>query len=200
MNGDEPSVSLVWIPLGAGQRVVRFSGRCYERLVAWAQRRAPVALYHAALEVTTPAGSYVIELAPVPDPRGEARGVVRGGVVGSRWFGRLRWFRYELRCWPGGTLPDRHLAVGGPLVLTTDPVAVTRLLEVLPLTPTPTWGRDEQRLGEMWNSNSVIAWLLVTSELMVPEARPPLGGRAPGWDAGIRLAEVQQVGEERPPR
>ncbi|MFU8839437.1 MAG: hypothetical protein ACNA8R_01790, partial [Nitriliruptoraceae bacterium] len=34
-------VSLVWLPLGAGQPVVRFSGRCYEQLHAWRGRRPP---------------------------------------------------------------------------------------------------------------------------------------------------------------
>ena len=33
----------------------------------------------------------------------------------------------------------------------------------------------------MWNSNSVIAWLLASSGLPMDEIGPPAGGRAPGW-------------------
>lgn len=188
---DRPAsyVHLLWLPLGAGQPVVQFSGWCYERLHAWRTARPRCNLYHAALEVSTPSGSYAIELAPVPDLHGHSRGVLSEGPVGSRWLRRLRWFRYELRCWPGGTIPDRHLAVAGPRELTTEPDQTTRLLEVLPSIPTPVWGRDELRLGEMWNSNAVIAWLLAVTDLLAPSVRPPLGGRAPGWDAGLRLAE-----------
>jgi hypothetical protein len=40
------------------------------------------------------------------------------------------------------------------------------------------------RAGEMWSSNSVIAWLLTSSDFDIDWIRPPAGGRAPGWDAG----------------
>ena len=41
----------------------------------------------------------------------------------------------------------------------------------------------------MWNSNSVISWL-PTGAGLDPDAIPlPPGGRAPGWDAGIAVAE-----------
>lgn len=181
-------IALVWLPLGAGQPVVAFSGRTYERLVAWRGRRPPLALYHAALEVTTPEASYAVELAPVPDSNGHQRGVVCTGAVGSRLLGRLRWFRYELRCWPGGTLPDRHLAVASPIVVARGTEPVARLLAMLPHAPTLVWGRDSERLGEMWNSNAVIAWLLAVTGLLSADVRLPPGGRAPGWDAGLRFA------------
>jgi hypothetical protein len=42
--------------------------------------------------------------------------------------------------------------------------------------------------GEMWNSNSVIAWLLARSGLPIDVIRPPAGGRAPGWQAGVAAA------------
>lgn len=185
----DTSVALIWLPLGAGQRIVQLSGRSYERLHAWRQHRPPLDLYHAALEVTTPQQHYIIELAPVPDPDGTTRGVVCEGPVGSRLLGRWRWFRYELRCWPGGQLPDRHLAVTSPIELTTDAQRTRHLLELLPTAPALVWGRDERHLGEMWNSNAVIAWLLVVSGLLSETVRLPPHGRAPGWDAGIRLAE-----------
>jgi hypothetical protein len=40
----------------------------------------------------------------------------------------------------------------------------------------------------MWNSNSVIAWLLAASGLPTEAIRPPAGGRAPGWQAGLTVA------------
>jgi hypothetical protein len=50
------------------------------------------------------------------------------------------------------------------------------------------WGRDELKAGEMWNSNSMVAWLIVTAGL-APELAPlPEHGRAPGWDSGLRVA------------
>jgi hypothetical protein len=93
-----------------------------------------------------------------------------------------------LRCWPDGRIPDRHLAVASPIEVTTDPERTQRLLERLPTAPTLVWGRDELHLGEMWNSNAVIAWLLATSDLLSDRVCLPAGGRAPGWDAGVRLA------------
>ncbi len=182
------AVTLVWLPLGAGQPIVERSGRAYERLCAWRDARAPRDLYHAALEVATPGARYAIELAPVPDRNGRTRGVVCEGAVGSRWLGGLRWFRYELRCWRDGVIPDRALAAADPRRLTEEPAAVTHLLRLLPAVPHPVWGRDELGLGEMWNSNSAVSWLLATSDLLTPSTRPPQGGRAPGWDAGVALA------------
>ena len=50
------------------------------------------------------------------------------------------------------------------------------------------WGRDELHAGEMWNSNSMTAWIVATAGLPAARLRPPPGGRAPGWDAGIEVA------------
>jgi hypothetical protein len=50
------------------------------------------------------------------------------------------------------------------------------------------WGRDELAAGEMWNSNSVVAWLLVVSGLRAEAVSPPRSGRAPGWNAGVVVA------------
>lgn len=49
------------------------------------------------------------------------------------------------------------------------------------------WGRDELRAGEMWTSNSVVAWVLAGAGLAAGVALPH-HGRAPGWDAGLRVA------------
>jgi hypothetical protein len=40
----------------------------------------------------------------------------------------------------------------------------------------------------MWNSNSVVSWLLRRGDLDTAPIRPPPGGRAPGWDAGLVVA------------
>jgi hypothetical protein len=63
--------------------------------------------------------------------------------------------------------------------------------------PSPVWGRDELKTGEMWNSNSVIAWVLAQSGLPTDAIRPPAGGRAPGWQAGLVTARRQQPSDER---
>jgi hypothetical protein len=40
----------------------------------------------------------------------------------------------------------------------------------------------------MWNSNSMIAWLLVAAGLPADDLHPPPHGRAPGWHAGLEVA------------
>jgi hypothetical protein len=135
-----------------------------------------------------PTGHFAIEQAPVPDRRGEGRGVVAGGAVGARALGRFRIFRYEIRCWRNGQIPDLGAAVGEPILVSDDPDACRRILDTLPFVPTPVWGRDELRAGEMWNSNSVIAWTLDRSGVPADQVQPPSHGRAPGWHAGIVVA------------
>jgi hypothetical protein len=49
----------------------------------------------------------------------------------------------------------------------------------------------------MWNSNSVIAWLLARSGLPTDVIRPPAGGRAPGWQAGLVMARRQQPSSQQ---
>jgi len=181
-------LDLYWIPLGAGARVVRTSGMLYEALAATVRRRPRQALYHAALVADTRAGRYFIEMAPIPDTRGTSRGVVGEGPVGLKALGRFRLFRYELRRWLDGEIPDLGYAVASPVAVSRDGPAVQRVLDLLPLVPKPVWGRDEMETGEMWNSNSVVSWLLARTGLLAAAGRPPQGGRAPGWDAGIVVA------------
>jgi hypothetical protein len=178
-------VDLFWLPLGAGGHSVRLNGRCYEAVVAAIERRRRYDLYHSALEVCVPQGRFVIEMTPVTEGLGALRGVVAEGAVGSRRLRPLRIFRYEIRRWPDGAIPDSAEAVESPRRLSNDPDVAQRLLDLVPAVPTPTWGRDELGLGEMWNSNSLISWLLVSAGLDVGEVRLPAGGRAPGWQAGI---------------
>jgi len=180
------SVELYWLPLGAGGHSVRLNGKLFEAFAAWRGRRERCDLYHGALEVVFDR-RFVIEQAPA-QAEGATRGVVATGPVGTRSAGRLRLFRYEIRRWPGGTIPDRDEAVGGARLLSTDPATVRRLLELVPDVPVPTWGRDELHAGEMWNSNSVIAWLLTRCGLDVDSIVLPAHGRAPGWRAGIAVA------------
>jgi hypothetical protein len=188
---DVASVDLFWLPLGAGGHFVRLNGRAYEALVARIARRSPCDLYHSALEVRVPEGRFVIEMTPIRPSDGADRGVVAEGAVGARSIGRLRLFRYEVRRWRDGVIPDVAEAVESPRRLSDDPDRARRVLELVPQAPTPVWGRDELRAGEMWNSNSLVSWLIARSGLAGPAARPPAGGRAPGWDAGLAVAHRQ---------
>jgi hypothetical protein len=187
MTGSASRVDLYWLPLGAGGHSVRLNGKIFEAVAARLQKRAVQDLYHSALEVTIPTGRFVIEQAPAGRD-GEARGVVAEGPVGSVWARYLRVFRYEIRRWPNGVIPDADEAVESPQSLSSDPVVACRLLELVAEVPTPVWGRDELQAGEMWNSNSITAWLLTRSGIDVDHVRPPAGGRAPGWRAGLVVA------------
>jgi hypothetical protein len=186
--GYEARADLYWIPLGAGGHSVRINGKVFEAIEAARGHRRRRDLYHAALIVGVDGQRYTIEVAPSPDPDEASRGVVATGPVGSRRLAGLRLFRYEVRCWPGGSIPDLGYAVGAPLSVTDDPVVARRLLELIASVPTPVWGRDELAAGDMWNSNSVIAWLIATAGLGTGHLRPPPNGRAPGWDAGLEVA------------
>ena len=188
MSARDAAVELYWIPLGAGGHSVRLNGRIYEALAAARSCRERHDLFHAALIVSLEGERYTIELAPSPDTHYRSRGVVATGPVGSRLAGRLRLFRYEVRCWSGGSIPDLRYAVGGPGLLTGDLWVARRLLDLVPTVPTLVWGRDELRTGDMWNSNSVVAWLIATAGLPTDCLRPPPHGRAPGWHAGLELA------------
>jgi hypothetical protein len=187
------TIELYWIPLGAGQHVVRVSGKTFEALSALVQRRPRCDLYHSALAVTVPAGRYVIEMTPVADGHGATRGVVAEGVVGSRRLGRFRVFRYEVRRWLGGTIPDASDAAA-PVTIEVDMACAQSLLDLASSIPTPIWGRDELAADEMWNSNSVTSWLLTRSGVDTRHIGPPSGGRAPGWRAGIVIAERATTG------
>jgi hypothetical protein len=182
------SVDLYWLPLGAGGHSVRLNGRVYEAVAARLDRRPACDLYHSALEVRLPEGQFVVEQAPSPDANRAERGVVAEGAVGHRWAGRFRLFRYEVRCWHGGVIPDVAEAVESPRRLSDDLYRAQRLLDLVPAVPTPVWGRDELRAGEMWNSNSVISWLIARSGIAAETIPLPTGGRAPGWAAGLVVA------------
>ena len=188
-------LDLYWIPLGAGNRVVQFSGRTFETIAAKWTRRPPCDLYHTALVATLGTDEYFIEMTPVPGASRAPldRGVVAVGAVGTAWARRLRVFRYEIRRWRNGTIPDLAAAVGDPVRVSNVERHVAAVLDAVPGVPTPVWGRDELRAGEMWNSNSVVSWILTVSGLVDGVGGPPHGGRAPGWDAGIAVASRPRV-------
>jgi hypothetical protein len=183
-------VDLYWLPLGAGDTmgIVRWNGRVFEMLTARLEHRSPLDLYHSALEVRVDGDRYVIEMAPVWGNKGADSGAVSEGSVGLSWLGVSRLFRYEVRRWRNGVIPDVDAAVASPYRLRTDSTRARRLLDLVPAFPTVTWGRDELAAGEMWNSNSLVSWLLASSAHDTTAITPPAHGRAPGWSAGLVVA------------
>jgi hypothetical protein len=198
-----PRVDLYWIPLGAGGHFVAWNGRVFEALSATFGHRPRADLYHSALTVTVPDGRYTIELTPVPGRRqasrsgGAGRGVTVQGPVGLANAGRLRLFRYEVRCWRGGVIPDLRYAIGHPRLVSGDESTAERILDLTRQVPALIWGRDQSRAGEMWNSNSVISWLLERAGLDASAMGPPGQARAPGWRAGIVVAQRQPLPQHR---
>jgi hypothetical protein len=191
------AVDLYWLPVGAGGHFVRLNGRIFETLAATLDRRPRRALYHSALVVRVREQRFVIEMAPIRDGDGAARGVVAEGPVGSRWAARARLFRYEIRRWRFGVIPDVGEAVQSPCRLTENEAIAQRVFDLVPDVPTPVWGRDALHAGEMWNSNSLISWLIVSSGLPVASVLLPANGRAPGWDAGIVVAGRAAASKQR---
>jgi len=188
-NANEVGIDLYWLPLGAGGHFVRLNGRVYEAIQAFRERRPRFDLYHSALEVRVPEGRFVIETAwPIPDADLASRGVVVEGPVGSPRMARFRVFRYEVRRWRDGAIPDVLEAVESPQRLSDDEHRARRLLDLAASVPALVWGRDQLEMGEMWNSNSVVSWLIAGAGLPATEIAPPAGGRAPGWDVGVLLA------------
>ena len=173
---------------------MRLNGRLYEAVKARLDRRPACDLYHSALKVFVPEGRYVIENTPVIDDCGRERGVVAEGPIGARWAGRFRMLRYELRRWHEGAIADIDEAVDSPRLLSSDLHDARRLLELVPEMPILVWGRDEVRAGEMWNSNSMISWLIARAGLDAGSIKPPAGGRAPGWNAGLVVAAQESPG------
>ncbi len=100
---------------------------------------------------------------------------------------------YEVHRWLDGVIPDLNEAVDSPRQLSRDLGQAERLLEVVPEVPILVWGRDEMKAGEMWNSNSIISWMIARIGLNADSIEPPTGGRAPGWKAGVLAADRQTL-------
>ena len=192
MGGTNPwsGIDLLWIPLGAGSTlpVVRWNGRLYEAIAARREGRPPRDLYHAALEVGAFGTRFVVEMTPAWGASHSREGAVASGPVGLRFLGHVSLFRYEVHCWRDGVIPDRGFAVGGAQRVTGDESAARRVLELAPTFPAAVWGRDEFGTGDMWNSNSLVAWLLSRAGIAAGRLAPPPNGRAPGWEAGRVMA------------
>lgn len=105
MSSHGTGIDLYWLPLGAGGRFVRWNGRIFEWAAAAKDRRDRCDLYHSALTVGVPEATFVIEQAPAWRDTAE-RGVVAQGAVGAQALGRFRLFRYEIRRWRNGLIPD----------------------------------------------------------------------------------------------
>src|SRR3712207_3705990 len=103
-------VALFLLPLGRGGRSWRLNGSVFEWVAALLAQRDRRDLYHSALEGWSPEGRFVIEQAPAWGEHAE-RGVVAEGPVALRSAGRVRLFRYEVRCWREGVIPDVGEAV-----------------------------------------------------------------------------------------
>ncbi|KAJ8139752.1 hypothetical protein OY671_007048, partial [Metschnikowia pulcherrima] len=161
-----------------GGHVVRRTSAAWERAAASLARRRPRRSFHAASGSRCDGLPYVVEMTPAWGGPPCDRGVVVTGPVGSRPSGRSRWFRYEVRCWAHGAIPDREHAVGPPVLVTRDAAAVARISRAVRGVPPLTWGRRPPGGGEMWNSNSLVAWSLARAGLATDHV-PPGGGPPP---------------------
>lgn len=167
---------------------MRLNGRAFEALAARVAGREAKDLYHSALTLHCDGVPTIIEMTPsVGGPSGD-HGVVVEGPVGVRGVAGVGVLRYEIRCWANGRISDIGEQVAPPLRLSDRAEDARRIIALAPQVPALTWGRDEHGVGEMWNSNSVISWLVKRAELAAEAVRPPRGGRAPGWRAGITVA------------
>ena len=140
-------------------------------------------------------GTFVIEQAPVHDWSGKDRGVVAEGAVGTLWAGRFRISATRSVSGAAATSPTSRRAwtARGHRPMTN---RARRVLDVVREVPTPVWGRDELATGEMWNSNSVIAWTLARSGIDTEAIQPPAGGRGAWLASRTRgCAQTRQSGK-----
>ncbi|GAA3927139.1 hypothetical protein [Actinoplanes auranticolor] len=80
-----------------------------------------------------------------------AAALVLEGPVGSRLLGRSPLFRYEIRRWGDGTIPDVAEAVAGPHVVSADATQAQEVLRLTPLVPALVWGRDFDLKFRAWD-------------------------------------------------
>ncbi|WHU48014.1 hypothetical protein QNM97_03150 [Gordonia sp. L191] len=113
------------------------------------------------------------------------------GPVGLRSLGRSTLFRYEVRCWRARVIDDLGSALADHVVAVADDVAALIVAAVADV-PALTWGRRPSGTAEMWNSNSMVAWLLATAGILAADGTDipglPTHCRAPGWGTGLTIA------------
>ena len=187
----ECRIDLYWIPVAAGTPwLQRASLRFWEAFEAARCQRPRATLYHSALKLVREQGdTCTLEVTPVfsgsPEPP------LLTGPVGMGWAGKFRVFRYQLRLVKTESLPDEEFAVASPVRLADRCTVVQQLLELAPSVPRHTWGRRARGTREMWTSDSTVSWLLTRTGIDLSSVQPPAGGRAPGWQAGIDLAQAE---------
>ncbi len=178
------SVDLYWLPLGAGGRVVRWCGRLYESWAAWREHRDRAALFHAGLMLRLDDTAFAVEMGPVWNVTEPDRGVLLEGPSargGSAVSGLP-----ATRCGAGraATFPDLARRCD-PVRTTHEPGTVAGRPGRAPAAAAAhTWGRDELGAGEMWNSNSAVAWhSRAPATTWTPSDRRPAAGRPGGRPA-----------------
>lgn len=166
------SVTLYWLPLGAGGHCIRLNGRLFEALQARHEHRPVRDLYHSALQVRLGAERFVIEMTPVLGGGTADRGVVREGPVASRLLRCSALFRYEVRRWRDGTIPDVAEAVAGPRIVSTDATRAREVLRLASLVPALVWGPRRKPYRRDVE-------LQLTDRLAPRQQRPPDGNDRP---------------------
>jgi hypothetical protein len=141
-----------------------------------------------ALEVHLGGVRHVVESAPMwgrPDPD---RGVVVEGPVGLAWLGRWKPFRYEIRRWRDGVIPDAAEAVDSPKRISTDRDRARRTVGPRASRPAPGGGTNSVLVtcGTPARSSRGCSSAAVRTSVRS-------GGR-PGWTAGVVAAS-----EHHPP-
>jgi hypothetical protein len=195
-------IDLYWLPLGAGGHSVRLNGLVFEAIASALQRRDRRDLYHSALVADVAGRRFVIEMTPVGTSDGAVRGVVSEGSVGLRAAGRFRLFRYEVRCWPDGVIPDVAEAVESPQRLSVEPEHARRLVD---LVPRPDPGLGPRRTRRRRDVELELARLVADRDVRARGGVDPSAGRRARAGMGRRdrgrQADARRclpIGEEPP--
>lgn len=171
------AVAIAWRPVGG--RVSRRTSGWWESIEAARGHRTACELVHAMLLLRPERDTLLLEMTPTWAATRHGVEVLATGAVGSRALGRIPFFRYEVRL-RTALLDDDGIA------LSDDPSVAAALVDRAPAVPPLVWGARTGE-GDLWTSNSVVAWLLADAGLVTGLVPPP-GCRAPGWDAGIAAA------------
>ena len=145
---------------------MRLNGRIFEAVGRGLEQRDRVRPLPLRMVVRVPEGEFVIEQAPVGTERELAASSPKA-PVGSRWARADS--DLPLRDPPLARWRDPGRRRGGRQPAAADrgfPLRAGRARSCANV-PMPVWGRDELGTGEMWNSNSVVAWLIARSGLAV---------------------------------